>query len=181
MTERPAPIDTAPTALPPGGPAAAAPAGPGLVGPGVTGPGRTGPGPQAVPGFDALLGFTLAAASGDEVVGRLEVGPQLHQPFGIVHGGVYCTLVETAASIGAGQWFGQRGTVAGVSNHTDFLRAVREGVLEVRARPVQRGRTQQLWRVDITDESSRLVATGQVRLANVPDARALGGAATPAG
>lgn len=133
--------------------------------------------PEAVPpvvGFDDQLGFRLTAASGDEVVGRLEVRPQLHQPFGIVHGGVYCTVVETTASVGAGLWFGERGTVAGVSNHTNFLRAVREGVLDVRARPVQRGRTQQLWTVDVTDEQDRLVATGQVRLANVPDPGVLG-------
>lgn len=128
-----------------------------------------------VTGLDQVLGTSLVTLSGDEVVARIEVRPHLHQPFGIVHGGVYCTLVETTASLGAATWFGDRGTVVGVSNSTDFLRAVREGVLEVRARPVQRGRTQQLWRVDVTDEGGRLVATGQVRLANVPDPAVLAG------
>jgi uncharacterized protein (TIGR00369 family) len=58
--------------------------------------------------------------------------------------------------------------VVGTSNHTDFLRPVREGTLTATATPVQRGRSQQLWDVAITDEEDRLVATGRVRLANQP-------------
>ena len=38
-----------------------------------------------------------------------DVTPDLHQPYGIVHGGVHCSLVESAASIGAALWFGERG------------------------------------------------------------------------
>ncbi|MCW2606571.1 MAG: thioesterase [Frankiales bacterium] len=118
-------------------------------------------------GFDSTLGHELVEASGDEVVGRLTIAPHLHQPYGIVHGGVYSSVVETAASVGAALWLGDRGQVVGVSNHTNFLRAVREGVLEVRATPVHRGRTSQLWTVRVTDEAGKLVAQGEVRLANV--------------
>lgn len=125
-------------------------------------------------GFDKLVGLTLTSADGDEVRATLDVRPDLHQPYGIVHGGVYCSVVETTASTGAALWFGERGNVVGVSNSTNFLRATREGTLQVVATPVQRGRTQQLWTVDITDEQGRLVATGQVRIVNVPDADALG-------
>ena len=120
-----------------------------------------------VTGFDKRLGLTVIEADGDGVVGRVEVSPDLHQPYGIVHGGVWCSVVETTASIGAALWFADRGNVVGVSNHTDFLRAVRQGVLDVRATPLQRGRTQQLWKVTITDETDRLIAKGDVRLANV--------------
>jgi 1,4-dihydroxy-2-naphthoyl-CoA hydrolase len=118
-------------------------------------------------GFDSVVGFTVTEASGEVVRGRLEVAPHLHQPYGIVHGGVYCTVVETAASVGGALWFGERGQVVGVANSTDFLRAVREGVLDIEATPVHRGRTQQLWQVTVHDERSRLVARGQVRLANI--------------
>ncbi len=125
-------------------------------------------------GFDSTLGLELVEVSGDLVVGRLPVAPHLHQPYGIVHGGVYCSVVETTASVGGALWFGDRGNVVGTSNHTNFLRAVREGVLEVRATPVHRGRTQQLWQVRITDEADKLVAQGEVRLANV-SAEQIGG------
>jgi 1,4-dihydroxy-2-naphthoyl-CoA hydrolase len=125
---------------------------------------------QPLPGLDGALGLEITAADGDRVTARLPVGPHLHQVYGIVHGGTYCTVVETTASVGAALWFAGRsegGHVVGVSNHTNFLRAVREGVLHVEATPVHRGRTQQLWQVAVTDEQQRLVARGEVRLANV--------------
>jgi 1,4-dihydroxy-2-naphthoyl-CoA hydrolase len=125
-------------------------------------------------GLDGVLGLELLTADGDRVTARLPIAPHLHQPYGIVHGGVYCSVVETTASIGGALWFGDRGHVVGVSNHTNFLRAVREGALAVEATPVHRGRTQQLWQVTVTDESARLVARGEVRLANITP-EAIGG------
>jgi acyl-coenzyme A thioesterase PaaI-like protein len=56
----------------------------------------------------------------------------------------------------------------GVSNQTDFIRATTDGVLIGSATPIHRGRTQQLWQVAVTNESTgKLVARGQVRLQNV--------------
>jgi uncharacterized protein (TIGR00369 family) len=127
--------------------------------------------PQAHPatsGLIDLLGLEITKATPDTVEIRWEVGPQHHQPYGLVHGGVYCAVVETAASIAGALWFGQAGSVVGVSNATDFLRAVREGVLTAAATPIHRGRLQQLWQVEVWDEQRRLVARGQVRLQNLP-------------
>ena len=78
------------------------------------------------------------------------------------------------ASFGAAFWLGERGHVVGVNNNTDFLRAVREGLLTAEATPIHRGRTQQLWQVLVTDEQDRLVARGQVRLANITDTARIG-------
>lgn len=125
-------------------------------------------------GFNRILGTDYVEVGADRVVLRCEVTPALLQPYGIVHGGVHCALVETAASAGAAMWFRGRGQVVGVANHTNFIRAVREGTLTVTATPVQRGRTQQLWQVEITDGTDRLVARGEVRLANIEDADRLG-------
>ncbi|HYI62371.1 MAG TPA: PaaI family thioesterase [Acidimicrobiales bacterium] len=123
-----------------------------------------------VSGFGETLGLAYEEVGPDEVVLRLPVAPHLHQPYGIVHGGVWCSLVETAASIGAALWLGDRGQVVGVSNHTDFLRAIRDGEVTARATPVHRGRTQQLWLVEVRDEADKLVARGQVRLQNMAEA-----------
>ena len=130
--------------------------------------------PESIGGFDKLMGVEFVEASGDRVVLACDVRPDLHQPYGIVHGGVHCALVESAASIGGALWFGDRGNVVGVANHTNFLRAAREGRLTATAEPVQRGRTQQLWRVTVTDETDRVLASGEVRLANIADAEVLG-------
>ena len=121
---------------------------------------------QYFSGFDDVVGTRVIEASGDRVVAELDVKPHLHQPTGIVHGGVYATLVETTASIGASLWLGDVGMAMGVANHTDFLRPVREGTLRVVAEPHQRGRTMQLWHVSITDDQDRPVAAGSVRLMN---------------
>jgi 1,4-dihydroxy-2-naphthoyl-CoA hydrolase len=121
-------------------------------------------------GFIKLVGVRIGEASGDRVVLTCPVTPDLHQPFGLVHGGVYATLAETAASVGASLWFGDRGKVVGVSNHTDFLRAVRRGELRAEATPLSRGRTTQLWQVEIGDEQGRLVAHSKVRLQNLAEA-----------
>ena len=87
----------------------------------------------------------------------------------MVHGGVYAAAIETACSIGASTAADPSGQFAvGLSNHTDFLRAHREGRLDVRAVPVHQGRTGQLWACDITREDGKLVAQGRVRLQNVP-------------
>lgn len=120
-------------------------------------------------GFADANGFAMTEATGDRVVLEWDVIAAQHQPYGIVHGGVYCAAVETAASVAGALWFGERGKVVGVNNSTDFLRAVTDGHLTATATPVHRGRSQQLWQVMITDGQDRLVARGQVRLQNLTD------------
>ena len=122
------------------------------------------------PTFVAHTGIELTDASVDHCEGRIEITENHHQPYGVVHGGVYCTLIETLASTGAALWALDQGMpgAMGVSNKTDFLKATTDGVISGRATPIHRGRTQQLWQVDVTRESDgRLVAQGQVRLQNV--------------
>ena len=61
----------------------------------------------------------------------------------------------------------------GLTNTTHFLRPMSAGRVTVDAIALNQGRTQQLWRVDITDERGRLIAHGEVRLQNVPGAPAV--------
>ena len=129
-------------------------------------------------GFNGLLGLQIDEVTPDIARAHVTVHDGLLQPYGIVHGGVYASLSESAASIGGATWNMARvpgGRTVGVSNDTSFLRAVREGTLTMVATPLHRGRTLQLWQVLITDDSGRLVAKSDVRLANLepePDAPA---------
>jgi uncharacterized protein (TIGR00369 family) len=120
--------------------------------------------------FVAATGLELTEVSGTRVAGHIDVGPEHHTPWGVVHGGVYCTVVESAASVGASTAVTERGQFSvGVNNSTDFLRPMTAGRLEVLAEPVQQGRTLQLWLVTLTRaDDGKLVARGQVRLQNVP-------------
>jgi 1,4-dihydroxy-2-naphthoyl-CoA hydrolase len=118
--------------------------------------------------FLQAAGLIFDEITGSRVTGHLQLGPGHHTPWGIVHGGVYTTAVESAASVGASSAVRNQGQVAvGLTNTTHFLRPVTSGRVNVEATALSQGRTQQLWRVDITDEAGKLVAHGEVRLQNV--------------
>jgi uncharacterized protein (TIGR00369 family) len=121
-----------------------------------------------VSAFVRAAGLVLDEITGSRVTGHIELGADHLTPWGIVHGGVYSTAVESAASIGASTAVRDRGEVAvGLSNTTHFFRSLTSGRVLVEATALYQGRSHQLWRVDITDETGRLVAHGEVRLQNV--------------
>ena len=121
-------------------------------------------------GFDRVLGLNYLEMTPDGGRARLEITEKLLQPWGIVHGGVYCAVIESMASVSGHVWLSQHGggTVVGVNNNTDFLRAIGSGTVTATSTPIHRGRRQQLWLITITDDSERVVARGQVRLQNIP-------------
>ncbi|WP_309229447.1 MULTISPECIES: PaaI family thioesterase [unclassified Blastococcus] len=127
-------------------------------------------GDRPAPAFVGAMGFTTAEVTGTRVTGSADLGPEHHTPWGVVHGGVYCAIVETAASVGASRAVQEHGQFSvGVNNSTDFIRSMTAGRVDVVAEPVQQGRTQQLWQVALTRaEDGKLVAQGRVRLQNVP-------------
>lgn len=118
--------------------------------------------------FLAASGLHLIEVTGRRVAATLDLGPQHHTPWGIVHGGVYTTAVESAASVGATAAVAGRGQIAvGVHNSTDFLRSTKATTATVCATAVHQGRTQQLWDVTITDHDGNQLARGSLRLQNI--------------
>ena len=127
--------------------------------------------PQAreeLTGFYAAAGLVLDDISATAVAGHIDLSADHHTPWGIVHGGVYTSAIETAASVGASTAVRDRGMVAvGLVNTTHFLRSLSSGRVLVCATAVNQGRTQQLWSVDVATPEGKLVAHGEVRLQNV--------------
>lgn len=122
-------------------------------------------------GFDGLYGLRLDAREGDVLRGHVEIGPQHLQPFGLVHGGVYASVAESMASVGTAMGVGEDKFVAGLANHTSFLRPAFEGdTVTAVATPRHRGRTTWVWEVDLRDGQDRPVALVRVTIA-VRDAR----------
>jgi 1,4-dihydroxy-2-naphthoyl-CoA hydrolase len=121
-------------------------------------------------GFDSELGIEYTELTPDGGRARLEIKDKLLQPWGIVHGGVYCSIVEGLASVSGQVWLSENGGghVVGVNNNTDFLRSISAGTVTAVSTPIHRGRRQQLWVITITDDNDRVVARGQVRLQNIP-------------
>jgi uncharacterized protein (TIGR00369 family) len=121
-----------------------------------------------IPGLDGVLGVEHVEASADRVVVRFTIGDEHLQPFGIPHGGIYCAVHESTASVAGQHWLGDRGIVVGTNNSTDFLRQAKPGdTITTTATPIHRGRSQQLWHLDSVNQEGKLIAQGQVRLANL--------------
>lgn len=111
------------------------------------------------------VGIVVTSATRDAVEATVAVEPKHRQPQGIVHGGVYASIIESLASIGAALDAMAHGkSVVGLENHTSFVRAVREGTLHARATPLTRGRRTQAWEVTIRNDAGAIAATGRVRL-----------------
>jgi uncharacterized protein (TIGR00369 family) len=119
--------------------------------------------------FMALLELQFDEVGPTRVSGSVAADECHHQPWGLVHGGLYTTAIETFATTGAYAAVKDRGQQAvGVTNITDFVRPHQSGRLNVTASTIHQGRTQQLWQVEIhRPEDDKLVARGQVRLQNI--------------
>jgi len=133
------------------------------------------PGRDRLPNLNRLsafldaLGMDFETIEPNRVVAWMELGPDHHTPWGVVHGGAYTTAIESVASVGASLAVLDRGQFAvGVNNNTDFLRPLFRGRVQVVAEPVHQGTSQQLWLVSISrEDDGKLIARGQVRLQNV--------------
>jgi len=149
----------------------------------VTDPGTSG-GPRPSEGpidFDAmsqqtvigLLGIETVEATAERVVLRLPVTWKTHQPYGILHGGVSALLAESAASFGGALSVPAEKIVVGVELNASHLRSLRSGTLTATAVPVRKGRTLQVWDIDLTDGEGRAICRARCTLA-VLDASAPG-------
>jgi 1,4-dihydroxy-2-naphthoyl-CoA hydrolase len=128
-------------------------------------------------GWNVAMGLSFSIATAELIVGEVVIGPQHLQPYGIVHGGVHCGLIEAACSTGAAVYAMASGqSVVGLENSTSFLRACRGGKLTVTARPLTRGRRSQVWEAVVTDESGKAIASGRVRLMCLEPGAAIAGA-----
>ncbi|MCP3955548.1 MAG: PaaI family thioesterase [Desulfobacterales bacterium] len=116
-------------------------------------------------GFNNALGLRFTNVTPNEYVAEIEISDQHLQPYGLVHGGLYASMIETLCSTGAALtvWEENKHTV-GLENNTSFLRAVRGGRLRCTARPLVLGKRSHVWEAHVHDDQDRLVAIGRVRL-----------------
>jgi 1,4-dihydroxy-2-naphthoyl-CoA hydrolase len=127
------------------------------------------PTPPPAQDFASLLGLHDYEAEDGVMRARLPVRPELLQPFGLVHGGVFAAIAETLASIGTFAAVHADGMHAmGLSNNTSFLRPITAGTIHAVARARHRGRTTWLWDVEISDDEDRLCALTRVTIAVRP-------------
>jgi 1,4-dihydroxy-2-naphthoyl-CoA hydrolase len=115
------------------------------------------------------LGIEITEATKERVVATMPVGPKVHQPFGVLHGGASVALAESVASTAAWMNVDQATElVVGIEINANHLRAKRDGLVTATATPVHVGRRTQVWEVRIADEAGKLVCVSRCTVAVVP-------------
>jgi len=116
------------------------------------------------PSVNDVLGIETVLVTPDKVVMRVEVGPKVHQPYGILHGGVSALLAEGAASIGGAVSVGPHQIVVGTELNCSHLRPMTDGTLTATALPVRKGRNVHVWSIELTDDEDRLICVARCTL-----------------
>ncbi|MCI8477668.1 MAG: PaaI family thioesterase [Oscillospiraceae bacterium] len=103
------------------------------------------------------LHMSLTRLELDRVEGKLEVRPDILNPYGYVHGGILATLADTVAGVAAASRGGRSVTL---SNTLTYLRPATGRVIYCIAEPQRVGKTISVFQVNLTNEEGALVATG---------------------
>lgn len=119
-------------------------------------------------GLGATLGIRRDVVEKDRVVLSMDVGPRVHQPFGVLHGGASAALAESAASIGANMNCADGFVALGAEINANHVRGLSEGTITAVSVPVHVGRTTQVWTTEIRDQEGRLICISRCTLAVVP-------------
>jgi 1,4-dihydroxy-2-naphthoyl-CoA hydrolase len=119
--------------------------------------------------FDATLAIEWLQLDPEDSRARVAMRDELRQPYGILHGGVYSSLVESVCSYATAAAVYADGMIAmGQSIEVSFLRPVTAGHAEARAVARHRGRTTWVWQVEILDDDERLCAVAKMTMAVRP-------------
>jgi 1,4-dihydroxy-2-naphthoyl-CoA hydrolase len=111
------------------------------------------------------LGIEFVEVGDDFIVGRVPVDARTHQPFGLLHGGVSVVLAETLGSCGAAYSSPVGHQAVGLDINANHLRGVKSGWVIGTARPIHRGRTTQVWQIDLRNEAGEMVCTSRLTVA----------------
>lgn len=122
--------------------------------------------------FGKLLGTEWLEDDPEHARARIPIRDDLRQPFGLMHGGVMSSLVESVCSRATAlAVFGEGMAAMGQSLSVSFLRPITEGHVEVTARARHRGRSTWVWEAEVLDASDRLCAVAQMTIAVRPISR----------
>ena len=119
--------------------------------------------------FDVYIGTEWLSLDPDDARARIEMRDELRQPYGLMHGGVYSTLIESLCSYATAIAVHEDGNIAvGQSIEVSILRPVTSGFAECRAIVRHRGRTSWVWEAEILDDDGRLCALAKMTMAVRP-------------
>jgi uncharacterized protein (TIGR00369 family) len=107
-----------------------------------------------------LVGFRMVSFAVGEARFEMDAGRRHHNPMGTVHGGILCTLADSAMGMAFASTLGEGETFTTLEIKVNYLRPVVGEKLFASAKVVHRGRTVGLVECDVTTEEGKLVARG---------------------
>ena len=108
------------------------------------------------------LGIEFTEIGDDFLRGRVPVDERTVQPYGLLHGGVSVVLAETLGSSGAYHAAPEGHRAVGLDINANHLRAATAGWVTGTARPVHRGRTTQVWQIDMINDAGELTCVSRL-------------------
>ncbi len=111
--------------------------------------------------LDEKLGIEIVDYDPDRLVATMPVEGNT-QPFGLLHGGATCALVETIGSWAAILGVGPEQTAVGIELNASYVRSPRSGTVTAVCTPVRRGRTLATFLIEVTDDEGRTTATARL-------------------
>lgn len=119
--------------------------------------------------FEGFLDLEWLELTSESAHVRFEVRENLKQPLGLLHGGIYCAVAETIASVATARAVWRDGFMAsGLSNYSSFLRPITAGVVDVVATRRGFDEREWLWAHEFRDDAERLCALVEVTIAVRP-------------
>ena len=106
-----------------------------------------------------LLGIEIVEAHPDRVLARLTVREDVCTSGGILHGGAFMALADTAGAVGASLNLRPGDRTTTIESKTNFLGSAPVGaVVTAEALPVHVGRRSSVWQTRITNDAGKLLA-----------------------
>jgi uncharacterized protein (TIGR00369 family) len=105
-----------------------------------------------------LLGFSVRSVDLGEAVIELDMTEQHFNASGTLHGGVLCTIADTAMGVAFATMLEEGEALTTLELKINFLRPVWTGKLLALAKVVKKGRMTGLIECDVLDEHGQLVA-----------------------
>jgi uncharacterized protein (TIGR00369 family) len=111
------------------------------------------------------LGIEYLEIGDDYLTGRVPVNTHTRQPYGLLHGGVSVVLAEALGSMGAYYACPEGHRAVGLDINANHLKGVTEGWVTATAKPVHRGRTTQVWQIDMRNDAGDLSCVSRITMA----------------
>jgi uncharacterized protein (TIGR00369 family) len=117
--------------------------------------------------LDDKLGITIIDFDPDRLVATMPVKGN-EQPFGLLHGGATCSLVETIGSWAAMLGAGPDRKAVGIELNATYVKSATSGVVTAVCTPVRRGRTLATFLIEVSDDKGNTTASARLTCMLLP-------------